>query len=301
MPKALTSEKLSRNTLALAPSPDSQIERRQRIVFSYQWALGDQRKSRKANFPWATWIIFWATWAIWCVTAYQVALNAGAHSLKDILANIFANSEDANVLIAFGAKYNPAILAGQYWRLVTPIFLHANILHIGLNMLNFLLLGVIVERIFGHLRFILIYLLTGVISILASFTFAPQEISIGASGAIFGLVGAYSAFVLVHRQAFRYQGLLALGWLVLVIGINLGLGFVIPGVDNYAHVGGLLSGCLLGWFFTPFYMINPIVITQNGLPMLADIHSLKRRWPLALLLIALTGLSAVIAIHFVGG
>lgn len=301
MPKALTSENLYRNTLALAPSPDPQIERRQRIVFSYQWALGDRRKSRKANFPWATWIIFWTTWVIWCVTAYQVALDAGARSFKEVLANIFANSEDANVLIAFGAKYNPAILAGQYWRLITPIFLHANILHIGLNMLNFLLLGVIVERIFGHLRFILIYLLTGVISILASFVFASQEISIGASGAIFGLVGAYSAFILVHRQAFRYQGLLALGWLVLVIGINLGLGFVIPGVDNYAHVGGLLSGCLLGWFFTPFYMINPGVITQNGLPMLADIHSLKRRWPLALLLIALTGLSAIIAIHFVGG
>lgn len=301
MPEAFTSENLYSHTLALAPSPDLQLERRRRIVFSYQWALGDQKKSRQANFPWATWIIFSITCGIWCVSAYQVARNAGARTLKEVVANIFANSEDANVLIAFGAKYNPAILAGQYWRLVTPIFLHANILHIGLNMLNFLLLGLIVERIFGHLRFVLIYLLTGIISTLASFVFASQEISIGASGAIFGLVGAYSAFILVHRQAFRYQGVLALGWLILVIGINLGLGFVIPGVDNYAHVGGLTSGCLLGWFFTPFYMVNPAVITQNGLPMLTDIHSLKRRWPLALLLIALTVLSAIIAIHFVGG
>jgi membrane associated rhomboid family serine protease len=301
MPNVSTSGNSNGNTLALARSPDPQAERRRRSVFSYQWALGDQKKSRLARFPWITLVITAITCGIWCVTAYQVALNAGAHTLKEVLANIFANNEDVNVLIAFGAKYDPAILAGQYWRLITPIFLHANILHIGLNMFNFLLLGLIVERIFGRLRFILIYLITGVISVLASFVFAPQEISVGASGAIFGLVGAYSAFILVHRLAFRYHGITALGWLILVIGINLGLGFVIPNVDNYAHVGGLLSGCLLGWFFTPFYRVNPVASTQNGLPMLIDVHSLKRRWPLALLLIALTLLSAIIAIQFVGG
>jgi rhomboid family protein len=82
-----------------------------------------------------------------------------------------------------------------------------------------------------------------------------------------------------------------------VIGLNLGLGFVIPNVDNYAHVGGLLSGCLLGWFFTPFYRVT----IQDGLPGLTDAHSLKRRWPLALLMIVITILIAIIAIHLVGG
>ena len=301
MLKASTSKNTRGSTLAPDPSPDPKLDYRNRVVFSYRWALGDQKKSRLANFPWATGCITLITCGVWCVTAYQVALNAGARTFKEVLANILANSEDANVLIAFGAKYNSAILAGQYWRLITPIFLHANILHIGLNMLNFLLLGLIVERIFGHLRFVLIYLLAGVISILASFVYAPQEISVGASGAIFGLVGAYSAFMLLHRQAFRYHGITALGWLILVIGINLGLGFVIPNVDNYAHVGGLLSGCLLGWFFAPFYRVKSVAITRNGLPVLVDTHSLKRRWPLALLLIVLTVLSAIIAIHFVGG
>lgn len=311
MPKASTSENMNRNTLALEPSADLSLKCRQKIVFSYQWALGKQRKSRLAIFPWATWILFLITCATWCVTAYQVAFNAGARTFQAVLANILANNEDANVLIAFGAKYNPAILHGEYWRLLTAIFLHATILHVGLNMLNFLLLGLIIEHIFGHLRFILIYLLTGIISILASFIFAPQEISVGASGAIFGLVGAYSAFILVHRQAFRYHGLAALGWLIFVIGINLGLGFVIPNVDNYAHMGGLLSGCLLGWFFTPFYiespitenpvMINPVAIAQNRMSLPTDVHSLKRRWPLALLLIVLTIAGAIIAIQFVGG
>lgn len=284
------------STLAQGPS-DTRMERRREVRTSYQRALGNQSKPGLANFPWVTWIIMLLTCGIWCVTAYQVARNAGAHTFKDVLANVFANSEDSNVLIAFGAKYNPAIKDGQYWRLVMPIFLHAYILHLALNMVNFFILGLIAERVFGHLRFALIYLLAGTISILTSFIFAPQEVSVGASGAIFGLVGAYSAFILMHRRAFRYNGIMALGWLILVIGINLGLGFVIPNVDNYAHLGGLLSGCLLGWFLTPYY----IVTTQAGLPMLADVHSLKRRWPLALLLIVLTVFSAIIAIHLVGG
>jgi len=226
-----------------------------------------------------------------------VALAAGAHTLHDFLANVFSNSQNADVLIAYGAKYNQAILEGQYWRFVTPIFLHANILHVGLNMLNLIVLGVFVERIFGHLRFLLIYLETGVISIVASFYFAPQEISVGASGAIFGLVGAYSLFVFIHRRAFRRGGIPALSWLVLIIGINLGIGLIIPNVDNYAHVGGFLSGCILGWFFAPFFVLR----SEEGKTVLIDVHSFNRRWPLALLTIAVTILSAIIAVHFIGG
>ncbi len=164
-------------------------------------------------------------------------------------------------------------------------------------MLNLIVLGIFVERIFGHLRFLLIYLITGVISIIASFYFAPQEISVGASGAIFGLVGAYSLFVFIHRKAFRKGGIPALSWLVLIIGLNLGIGLIIPNVDNYAHVGGFLSGCVLGWFFAPFYVPQ----IEEGKTVLIDTHSLTRRWPLALLTIAATGLFAIIAVHFSGG
>ncbi len=235
--------------------------------------------------------------AMWCLTAYQVALAAGAHGVHDILANVFSNSQNADVLVAYGAKYNDAIIQGQYWRFVTPIFLHANLLHIGLNMLNLVVLGIVIERIFGHLRFLLIYLVTGVISIIASFYFMPQEVSIGASGAIFGLVGAYSIFVLVHRRAFPRGGIPALIWLVVIIGLNLGLGLIIPNVDNYAHVGGFVSGCILGWCFTPFYLLQ----TGEGKAVLTDMHSLSRRWPLALLTIAVTTLLAIIAVHFIGG
>lgn len=265
---------------------------------SYQRALEEGKRRGLAGFPWVTWGITLATCALWCVTAYQGARDAGAHTLRDVLANVFSNSTDGNVLDAFGAKDNPAIVAGQYWRLVTPIFLHANILHVGLNMLNFFLLGLVIERIFGHTRFLLLYLLTGIVSILASFIFTPQAISVGASGAIFGLVGAYSAFILVHRQAFRHGGVGALSWLILVIGVNLGLGFVIPNVDNYAHIGGLLSGCILGVLFTPLYRLTA---ARDGSLLLMDTRSLQRRWPLALVVCMIIFLLAIIAIYGIGG
>lgn len=269
-----------------------------RIQLSYRTAINWYRHLRWfERISWFTWIITIGTTGMWCFTAYQVALAAGAHSVRDILANVFTDSQNADVLIAYGAKFNDAILEGQYWRFVTPIFLHANILHISLNMLNFAILGIFIERIFGHLRFLLIYLVTGVISVIASFYFAPQEVSVGASGAIFGLVGAYSIFVLVHRRAFRRGGIPALTWLIVIIGINLGLGLIIPNVDNYAHVGGFVSGCILGWCFTPFYVLK----AGKGKAVLTDIHSLSHRWPLALLTIAVTLLIAIMAVHLIGG
>ena len=278
--------------------------RTMRSQMSYQKALSQYRSVHGlSRISWVTWGVVTGTIIIWCVTAYQFALATGAHNAYDIIAAVMNNAiniqdKDNNalssVLIAFGAKDNDLILQGQYWRFVTPIFLHANLLHVGLNMLNLAVLGVFLERLVGHMRFLLIYVTTGIVSIIASFYFMPQEISVGASGAIFGLVGAYSVFVLMHRRAFRKGGIPALLWLIIVIVGNLSIGFFVPNVDNYAHLGGLLSGCLLGWWFTPLY-----TLTQDN--TLIDKHSLSRRWPLALLTIAGTLILAIIARLFIGG
>ena len=273
------------------------------MQMSYRKALSNYRlRHGLARISWVTWIIFVMTVALWCWTAYQTALALGAHSWQDVLQNISNNaiaiqSQDndalANVLVRYGAKENDLIQQGQYWRFVTPLFLHANALHVGLNMLNFLVLGIFLERLVGHLRFLLIYLVTGVISIIASYIFSPLEVSVGASGAIFGLVGAYSIFVLVHRNAFPRGGIPALLWLVAIIGINLGLGFAISNVDNYAHIGGLVSGFLLGWFFMPVYQFSQTNV-------LIDKHSLRRRWLLASLTIVGTLVFAYIAVLYTG-
>lgn len=286
------------------PVADDKASRKLRAETSYREAfLQYSRLPPLARIPWCTWGIAIGTIAIWCFTAYQAAVAGGAHNLQNVLLNVFNNAiniqdkdNDAltKVLTMYGAKDNSLIHAGQYWRFVTPIFLHANLLHVGLNMLNFVFLGVMLERLAGHLRFLLIYLVTGVVSIIASFVFAPQEISIGASGAIFGLVGAYSLFMLVHRQAFPRGGIPALTWLIVIVGGNLSIGLFIPNVDNYAHVGGLLSGCLLGWWFMPRY-------TYSKERLFIDVHSLARRWPLAVLTLIGTLVLAIIALFTTGG
>ena len=278
--------------------------RKLRSQISYQTALRQYRSLRGiSRYSWATWSIAIGAIIVWCVTAYQFALATGAHNFHDIIVvtlnnaiNIQDKDNDAlsNVLLAYGAKENNLIIQGQYWRFVTPIFLHANLLHIALNMLNLVVLGIFLERLVGHLRFLLIYFVTGIVSIIASFYFMPQEISVGASGAIFGLVGAYSIFVFMHRRAFRNGGIPALLWLIVVIVGNLSIGFFVPNVDNYAHVGGLLTGCLLGWWFTPLY-------TLSADKTVVDTHSLSRRWPLALLTIAGTLILAIIARLIIGG
>ncbi len=281
---------------------NDRTSRKLRTLLSYQTALYQYKKLHGlARISWGTWLIVSVTIAIWCITAYQVALLSGAHTLFAILANIMNNAVDikdndalSTVLINYGAKDNDLIVQGQYWRFVTPIFLHANLLHVGLNMLNLAVLGVFLERVVGHLRYLFIYFVTGIVSIIASFYFMPQEISVGASGAIFGLVGAYSIFVLMHRRAFPKHGIPALLWLIIVIGVNLGIGLFVPNVDNYAHIGGLLSGCLLGWWFTPLYTLSPN-------KTLVDTHSLARRWPLALLTIASVLLLAILARLLMGG
>ncbi|WP_136625225.1 rhomboid family intramembrane serine protease [Dictyobacter kobayashii] len=279
---------------------DGVATRTVRAKSSYRAALSQYRtQPQLARICWGTWIITIGSILVWCFTASQVAQTMGAHSLSAILTHIFnnaintqPNSDDAltTILIRYGAKENNLILQGQYWRFLTPIFLHVNLLHVGLNMLNLVILGTFLERLVGHLRFLLIYLITGIISIIASFVFAPDVISVGASGAIFGLVGAYSIFVLVHRRAFPRGGLLALLWLVFIVGINLAFGFMIANVDNNAHIGGLISGCILGWWFTPLY--RP---TANQI--LIDTHRLSRSWPLALLTILGTLLLAILALH----
>lgn len=279
------------------------ITSRQRMQISYQMAVNRYRTLHKlARISWVTWIITLGTLALWCFTAYQAALARGAQSWLAILVNIGKNAIDVqdqdndaltHVLVTYGAKENHLILQGEYWRFVTPIFLHANLLHVGLNMLNLIVLGVFLERILGHLRFLFVYLLTGIISIVASFYFAPQEISVGASGAIFGLVGAYTLFVFAHRRALRNGGIPAMIWIVMVIGINLSIGIFVANVDNSAHLGGLLSGCVLGWWFAPLYK-------PSSTNVLIDRHSLSRRWLLALLTVLGTLILVMLAVYFIG-
>ncbi|OES44660.1 hypothetical protein BA724_08785 [Domibacillus iocasae] len=157
-----------------------------------------------------------------------------------LLMTLAGGSTNTEVLIQFGAKFNPLILEGEWWRFITPVFLHIGLLHLLMNSLALYYLGIAVEQIYGRLRFLWIYLFSGFTGSLLSFLLTPN-LSAGASGAIFGLFGALLYFgVTKPKLFFRTMGMNVLG----VIGINLAFGFTIPGIDNAGHIGGLIGGFL---------------------------------------------------------
>ena len=152
----------------------------------------------------------------------------------------------ADQVTELGANYGPAIRDGQYWRLVTSMFLHGGLLHLALNGWALFQLGSLLELLMGSPRMLLIYFVSGVAGSLASATFT-QAPSVGASGAIFGLLGALIAFLLRRRGALTPQGKSILMQLVGWAAINVFFGFSTPGIDNSAHLGGGAAGLLLGF------------------------------------------------------
>ena len=149
-------------------------------------------------------------------------------------------------LMAFGVKSNPEIVQGQWWRFVTPIFIHIGLLHLFFNSYALWIVGPQVEKLYGGARFVILYLLTGIAGVYGSYAYHPYTISAGASGAIFGLFGVLLVFGLRYRHSIPPFFKRAVGTGVLpVIVINLIIGFSIPAIDNSAHIGGLLAGALL--------------------------------------------------------
>jgi membrane associated rhomboid family serine protease len=139
----------------------------------------------------------------------------------------------------------------QWYRLLTAMFLHASLAHIGLNMLSLYFVGVVTERIFGRGRFALIYFASGIIAGLTQyFLTSPVEPSLGASGAIFGIFGAFGAFIILRREQIRGAGAIIGQW-VFFLAINLVFSFSSPQIALYDHLGGIVSGFLLGVLLIP--------------------------------------------------
>jgi len=157
-------------------------------------------------------------------------------------------------LLELGAKSRSEILAGEIWRFVTPMFLHLSIPHVLVNMYSLYAIGPAVERFFGKTRFVAVYLLCGIAGVTLSLAFSPYP-SAGASGAVFGLLGSLGAFLYLHRDLFGRFGLQQLRQIVLVAVLNLGFGYIVPGIDNLGHLGGLLAGIALTFTLGPRYEV----------------------------------------------
>jgi len=158
---------------------------------------------------------------------------------------------DGQRLIDWGTNFAPLTAAGEWWRLATAVFLHFGLVHLLFNTWALWVIGSLVERLFGHARFAAIYAVAGLVGGLASMAWNPLANSAGASGAIFGIIGAQLAFFmrgghLIPAEVVRAQRNSTLGFIAYAVVF----GFVVPGIDNAAHLGGLATGFGLGWLLT---------------------------------------------------
>lgn len=174
-----------------------------------------------------------------------LTLNIGIYALMALAPS--GRAQEAAQLIGWGSNFGPLTLGGQWWRLVTSMFLHGGLLHIAFNMAALWQVGRLVERMFGSARFLGLYMVAGVSGSMASVLWNPHVNSVGASGAIFGVIGGLLAFV-----GRRDSGVPATivkdlrGSLSSFLLWNLGAGLVYPHTDNAAHLGGMIGGYLAG-------------------------------------------------------
>ena len=150
-------------------------------------------------------------------------------------------SYDNETLINFGANVDALVKNGQYFRLLTCMFLHIGIVHLTVNMYSLYIIGPQVESFFGKWKYLFIYLFSGICGSILSIVFTHNVISAGASGAIFGLLGSMLYFGYYYRA---YLGNAVKSQILPVILINLIIGFLLTGIDNAAHIGGLIGGIL---------------------------------------------------------
>jgi membrane associated rhomboid family serine protease/Tfp pilus assembly protein PilF len=184
-------------------------------------------------------------WAV--ATIVLFALNFIFFGLE-----IYAGGADnSQVLLNFGASFGPLFRRGEYWRLVMPMFLHGGWLHILGNSYALWIIGPILERVYGYGRYAAIYVAAGIGGSLLSMT-ASNNVSVGASGAIFGIAGAMVVTGYVHRDAVPRRWGRAFGrGMIPFIVLVLASGLIERGIDNWGHLGGLATGALLALVIPP--------------------------------------------------
>ncbi|KAF4371784.1 hypothetical protein F8388_023097 [Cannabis sativa] len=178
-----------------------------------------------------------------------VARFLGRFSFQPLKENPLFGASSSTLKKLGALEWNKVVHRHQGWRLVTCIWLHAGVIHLLVNMLSLVFIGIRLEQQFGFVRIGIIYLFSGFGGSILSALFIQNNISVGASGALFGLLGAMLSELLTNWTIYTNKAA-ALLTLLIIIVINLGLG-ILPRVDNFAHIGGFLTGFLLGFVLLP--------------------------------------------------
>lgn len=193
------------------------------------------------------------------ITYILIAINI----FMFLFINVVGNSEETSTLINYGGLHSSLVKIGEYYRLITCSFLHIDIFHLGFNMYALYIVGSQLESFYGKTKYILIYLFSALMGSLFSCLFT-DAVSVGASGAIFGLFGALIYF---GNQYKAYLGSVIHSQIIPLLLFNFALGFMIDGIDISAHIGGLIGGYLISMALGVKYKsskserINGIIIT----------------------------------------
>lgn len=228
-----------------APDETAQSVQQQQREQIPTWSRPNQMQRRAVRAR------FWLSQNPRFVTNILIALNVLAYFVLALMSqNVVDISQDA--LVNMGGQVNFLVAQGQFWRIFTATFLHASILHIGLNMLSIFFIGPAVELFYGKWRYLLIYLVSGIAGGIASYILLPQAVLlVGASGSIAGIFGALGAFFFINRRALGAAGNAMIGQWLFWLLINVAFGFSGGNIAWQAHLGGLVSGLVLGVVLLP--------------------------------------------------
>ncbi|WP_415874185.1 rhomboid family intramembrane serine protease [Clostridium sp.] len=196
-------------------------------VLDYKRALDSENRKRKSSK----------------ITIALIVINVIMYGITAFLSGNILDS-DVRVLLYLGANESSLVSSGEYYRLFVSMFLHGGLLHLVLNMYALNALGPAVERAYGKIKYIIIYIFGGLAASISSCLFS-NGVSIGASGAIFALLGA--VLVLALKSKSRGSRMM-LKEILSVVGINIFIGIALPNIDNFAHIGGLIGGSLISFF-----------------------------------------------------
>lgn len=193
-----------------------------------------ERLKAFAPIPWVTYLLVAINVTVW---------------LFMLLNGATFNNSPPDKLLVWGGNAASEVQKGEWWRLLMAMFLHSGFNHLFMNMIGLLSIGITVERIYGHRLFTLIYFGSGLIGSALSLNYGAQHVvSVGASGAIFGIAGAMMVGMHQHKDKLpKTIGKQSIGGIAIFIIFNLLNGFAKQGIDNAAHVGGLIGGCLLAY------------------------------------------------------
>jgi membrane associated rhomboid family serine protease len=175
------------------------------------------------------------------VTFTLIGINVGVFLLELLLGG--AINGTGSWIYEKGVLFGPLVGEGEWWRLITAAFLHYGFLHLGMNMLVLWFIGPALEEYLGHARYALLYVVSGLAGSAGALIVSPNALTVGASGAIWGLMGA--ALVLEARKIYVFGGQ-AMGLVV----VNLAITFLIPGVSIGGHIGGLIGGAAAALAFS---------------------------------------------------